>query len=78
MGKLGEQDEAELEVTFNRRTGARRARAIRLVDRAGARRELGQARTYSSSRFCPPRRFPLCPSIPNAASIQCMVPSPEL
>jgi len=45
VGKLAEQDEVELEVTLNRRTGARRARGIRLVDRAGARRELGQART---------------------------------
>ena len=44
VGRLAEQDEVELEVTFNRRTGARRARTIRLVDRAGARRELGQAR----------------------------------
>ena len=44
VGRLAEQDEVDLEVTFNRRTGARRARAIHLVDRAGARRELGQAR----------------------------------
>ena len=47
VGKLGEQDEVELEVTLNRRTGARRARAIRLADRAGARRELGQARAFA-------------------------------
>ena len=44
VGKLAEQDEVELEVTFNRRTGARRARTIRLLERAGARRELGQVR----------------------------------
>jgi Ser-tRNA(Ala) deacylase AlaX len=38
ISKLAEQDEVELEVTFNRRTGARRARTIRLLER----RELGQ------------------------------------
>ena len=54
VGKLAEQDEVEVEVTLNRRTGARRARAIRLVDRAGARRELGQVRAL---RVCAPTRI---------------------
>ena len=55
LGKLSEGDHVELAVTLNKRSGARKARSITLLSRAGDRRELGQVQSSAPTNTSVPK-----------------------